>query len=96
MEGLIEDVKIDGKHSYEDSILPITEYKKQWGDRIALLGGIDIHKLCSYTPDELRKYIRNVIDTCSPGGRFAVGAGNSVPSYCSVENYLTMIDEALR
>lgn len=33
---------------------------------------------------------------CSPGGRFAIGAGNSIPSYIPVENYLTMLDEALQ
>jgi uroporphyrinogen decarboxylase len=96
MDDLIDDVKIDGKHSFQDNVMPIWEYKEKWGDRIALLGGIDLDKLTSYEPQRLRKYIRDVIEKCSPGGRFAVGAGNSVPSYIPVENYLTMIDEALR
>ena len=29
------------------------------------------------------------------GGRYAVGSGNSIPSYIPVENYLAMVDEAL-
>ena len=36
-----------------------------------------------------------IIDACTPGGKFALGAGNSISSYIPVENYLTMIDEAL-
>jgi len=28
-------------------------------------------------------------------GMFAVGSGNSIPSYVPVENYLAMLDEAL-
>jgi len=96
MDELIDDVKIDGKHSFQDNVLPVTEAKRLYGDRIALLGGIDVHKLASLEPDALRKYVRHVIDVCSPGGRFAVGAGNSIPSYIPVENYLTMLDEALR
>jgi uroporphyrinogen decarboxylase len=96
MEEFIDDLKLDGKHSFQDNITPVWEYKKKWGDRIALLGGIDVDKMTSYQPEELRKYVRTVIEKCSPGGRFAVGAGNSVPSYCPVENYLTMLDEALR
>ncbi len=95
MDDLIEDVGIDGKHSYEDAITPIWEYKKLWGDKIALLGGVDMDKLARYTPDDLRAYVRGVMDRCREGGRFAVGAGNSVASYIPVENYLTMLDTAL-
>lgn len=96
MEDLIEDVKIDGKHSYQDNVLPVGEYKKRWGSRIALLGGLDIHKVSTYTPEELRKYVRQTIDECSPDGRFAIGSGNSITSYVPMENYMTIVDEALR
>jgi uroporphyrinogen decarboxylase len=96
MEDLIRDVRIDGKHSFQDTILPIAKAKALYGDRIALLGGVDIHKLSTLEPAALRAYVRGVIDACSPGGRFAVGSGNSIPSYIPVESYLTMLDEALR
>lgn len=96
MDDLIYDVKIDGKHSYQDSVLPVEEYKRLWGDKLALLGGIDVHKLSTMEPDELRKYVRTKIDACAPGGRFALGAGNSVTSYVPLENYMVMMDEALR
>jgi len=96
MDDLIDGVGIDAKHSFQDGVSPISEAKERWGGRIALLGGVDVNKLASFPPKELRSYVRKVIDTCSPGGRFAVGAGNSIPSYIPVENYLTMLDEALR
>lgn len=95
MDDLIEDVKIEGKHSYEDAITPIWEYKKRWGHKIALLGGVDMDKLARYTPDKLRAYVRMVIDKCHEGGRFAIGAGNSISSYIPVESYLAMVDTAL-
>lgn len=96
MNDLIDDVKIDGKHSFQDNLLPVTEYKKRWGSRVALLGGLDINKLATYSPDELRKYVRNVMDECAGGGRFAIGSGNSIASYIPVENYLTLMDEVMR
>jgi uroporphyrinogen decarboxylase len=96
MPDLIEDVGIDGKHSFQDDVLPVWAFKELYGKRIAVLGGIDVHKLTQYEPEELRKHVRMVIDRCSKGGRFAVGAGNSIPSYVPVKNYLTMLDEALR
>jgi uroporphyrinogen decarboxylase len=96
MKDLIEDVKIDGKHSFQDDVVPVWEYKKRWGGQVALLGGIDVHKLSTFGEEDLRRHVRQVIDSCAPGGKFAVGAGNSIPSYVSVENYLVMIDEALK
>lgn len=96
MEDLINDVKIDGKHSFQDGVSPIIEAKKLWGDRICLLGGVDIDKLARLEPNYLRKYVRKIIDYCNPGGRFAIGSGNSIPSYIPVENYLTMLDEAMK
>ena len=96
MEDLINDVKIDGKHSFQDGVAPINEAKDLWGDRICLLGGVDIDKLSRLDPENLRKYIRKIIDYCSPGGRFAIGSGNSIPSYIPIENYLTMLNEALK
>ena len=95
MDALIEDVKIDGKHSFEDGIMPVTEAKRLYGDRICLLGGVDVDKLTRLAPDALRTYVRGIIERCAPGGRFAIGAGNSIPSFIPVENYLTMLDEAL-
>ena len=96
MEDLINDVKIDGKHSFKDDSAPVIEAKKLYGQRIALLGGVDIDKLTRLEPADLRKYVRNIIDKCAPGGRFAVGSGNSIASYIPIENYLTLMDEALR
>jgi uroporphyrinogen decarboxylase len=96
MEDFITGVGIDGKHSFQDNVLPAAEAKKRWGDRICILGGVDVDKLTALEPGALRAYVRSVIEACAPGGRFAVGAGNSVPSYIPLRNYLTMLDEALR
>jgi len=96
MDDLVYDVKIDGKHSFQDDIMPIGEYRKKWGNSIALLGGVDVHKLSTYSPEDLRKYVRSIIDDCHSQGRFAIGAGNSITSYVPMNNYLTMIDEILK
>jgi uroporphyrinogen decarboxylase len=96
MDDLIDVVKVDGKHSFQDNVQPVWEAKKKYGSRICILGGVDVHKLASLGEQDLRKYVRRVIDECAPGGRFALGAGNSIPSYIPVESYLTMLDEARR
>ena len=96
MDDIIDEVKIDAKHSYEDTFLPVTEAKKQYGDRIAILGGIDLDFLCRASEAEVRAYVRRVIDVCGPGGGYALGTGNSVANYIPVQNYLTMLDEGRR
>ena len=96
MDELINDVKIDGKHSFQDNVLSVQEHKMRWGERLALLGGVDVHALSTFQEPELRVYIRRMIEDCAPGGRFAIGAGNSIASYIPMNNYLTLLDEALK
>ncbi len=96
MEDLIVDVGIDGKHSFQDDVVPVWEFKERYGARIAVLGGVDVHRLAHDTPEQVRSHVRKVIDRCAPSGRFAVGAGNSIPSYVPAANYLAMLDESLR
>jgi uroporphyrinogen decarboxylase len=95
MEDLIADVGIDAKHSFEDAIIPVEDFQARYGDRIAVLGGMDVHRLSMHTPAQVRQHVRFLIETCGSRGRYAVGSGNSIPSYIPVENYLAMVDEAL-
>lgn len=90
---LIDEVKIDGKHSYEDVILPVTEAKERYGDRISILGGIDMDFLCRSSEQDIRKRVRDVLEKCMPGGGYCLGTGNTVANYIPVDNYLTMLDE---
>ena len=93
MDDLIDDVGIDAKHSFEDVIMPVAEAKRLYGDRIAVLGGVDVDFLCRANEDEVRAYTRRVIDDCALGGGWALGTGNSVANYIPVQNYLAMLDE---
>jgi len=96
MDDLIEDVGIDAKHSFEDVITPITEAKRRWGNRIALLGGIDMDILARGTTEQVRARTREVLEACMPGGGFALGSGNTVANYVPLENYFAMLEEGWR
>jgi len=95
MEDLIEDVGIDAFHSFQDIIIPVTEFKKKYGNRIAVLGGVDMDKLARLDENNLRKYIREILEVCVPEGRYALGSGNSIANYVPVKNYLVMLEEGL-
>jgi len=96
MEDLIEDIGIDAFHSFQDTIIPVSDFKKRYGGRIATLGGVDVDKLCRLKESELRDYVRGILDECMGGGRYAIGSGNSVTNYVPVKNYIIMVDEALK
>jgi len=95
MEELIEDVRIDAFHSFQDVIIPVAEFVDRYGDKVAALGGVDMDKLGRMEEADLRTYVRGILDKCMPG-RFALGSGNTVANYIPVQNYLAMIDEAHR
>ncbi|MCD6289714.1 MAG: hypothetical protein J7M34_04360, partial [Anaerolineae bacterium] len=96
IEELIEDIHIDAFHSFQDNILPIAEFKARYGNRVAALGGVDMDKLARLDEPSLRAYVRDILDRCMPGGRFALGSGNTVANYIPLSNYLIMLDEARR
>lgn len=96
MDELISDVGIDAKHSFEDAIMPVWEAKPIWGDRIGLLGGVDMDVLARGSEDQVRAYTRRCIERCAPGGGWALGSGNSIANYVPVANFRAMLDEGWR
>jgi len=96
MEELIEDVHIDAKHSFEDTIESIIERKAEYGDRVALLGGIDVDFCCRASEQQIRARVRHTLDECMTGGGYVLGTGNSVANYVPVDSYLAMLDEGRR
>ncbi len=95
MNDLIDDVGIDGKHSFENNIIPVNEFQSRYSGRLAALGGLDLNILGAAAPEEVRKQTRSLIETCGRQGRYAVGSGNSIPSYIPAGNYLAMVEEAV-
>ena len=96
IEDLIEDVKVDAIHSFQDAIMPVWEFKKKYGDRIAVLGGVDVDKLARYDEQSLRKYVRSILAKCMTGGGYALGSGNTVTNYVPPANYLAMLEEGMK
>jgi uroporphyrinogen decarboxylase len=94
MDTLIDWCGIDGIHAFEDASSPVMRYKRRWGDRVGIMGGVDVDRLVRSDEQSLRRYVRQTLDACMEGGRYVFGSGNSITNYIPVENYLIMIDEA--
>lgn len=92
---LVDDVQIDAMHSFQDEILPVSEFAAQYGSRVAVLGGVDMDQLCRLDEDSLRRYVRRILESCA-SGRYALGSGNTVANFVPLPNYLVMLDEGMR
>jgi uroporphyrinogen decarboxylase len=94
-DDIIDLLKFDAKHSYEDKILPVEDAYEKYGSKIAILGGIDVDFVCRSTPIEIKQRSLKILEKTASRGGYALGTGNSVPYYVPKENYLAMISAVL-
>lgn len=95
IEDIINDMGYDARHSYEDNIVPVEKAYGQLFPRLAVLGGIDMNFLATATKEEIARRSKNMLEMTAQSGGYALGSGNSIPSYVPLENYMTMIKTAL-
>jgi uroporphyrinogen decarboxylase len=84
---------IDAKNSFEDKILPVEQVYQRWGERVALVGGVDMNLLALGDEAQVRARTRQILDVCGPGGHYVLGTGNSVANFLPLQNYQAMLDE---
>lgn len=95
MDDIINDIKFEAKHSYEDNIMPVEQVYDKWAEKISVLGGIDVNFLCNKTPEEVYNRAVELLDRSKKYGGYALGSGNSIPEYIPEENYFAMIAAVL-
>jgi hypothetical protein len=91
---LIEGIGIDGLHSIEPAAgMDIGWVKKQYGDRITILGNIDCGHLLTFgTKDDVVRCVKDIIRVASPGGGHVFSSSNSIHSGVSPEIFWARID----
>lgn len=95
IEEVIEDMKFDGRHSYEDNIIPVEKAYDQYGDRIAILGGMDMDMMTRADPDTIYRRARAMLERSREKGGYALGTGNSVPEYIPYDHFMAMVQAAM-
>ncbi|MGD2245284.1 MAG: uroporphyrinogen decarboxylase family protein [Candidatus Aminicenantes bacterium] len=95
IEDIIEEMCFDGRHSYEDKIMPVEQAYEKFQNRIAIIGGIDVNFICQNTPEEIYERSKAMLEQAAERGGYALGTGNSVPDYIPDENFLALIRAAL-
>jgi len=81
---------IAGLHPLEKGAVDIAQVKRDYGDRLCLLGNVDLNLLGMATPEEVDAEVRELIRVAGPGGGYIVTSGNSLASYVKPENALAL------
>ncbi len=96
MEDII-DMGFDALHPIEPKAMDIRELKKEFGDRLSLIGNIDLgYTLTLGTPQEVEEEVKERIRDIASGGGYCVGSSNSVTYYVPLQNYQAMRQATFR
>ncbi len=78
-------------HPIQPAAMDIGRMKREYGDRVAIAGNIDLdYTLTLGTPEEVDAEVKGRIAAAGPGGGYMVTSANSLTNYCKVENVLAM------
>ena len=91
IDDIVDELKYDAKHSFEDIILPVEQAWQLWHDRIAIMGGIDMDFLVRSNPGTIKERCQKMLKLTGSKA-YALGSGNSIPTYVPIENYLAMVE----
>jgi uroporphyrinogen decarboxylase len=90
MDRLIE-CGVDALHPIEPQAMNLVEVKNRYGDRLCLMGHVDVDLLCRGSAEEVREKVRQNIEDAGYNGGYCIGSGNSIPDYVNFDNYLAML-----
>lgn len=78
-------------HPIQPSVMDIGQVKRQYGNRVAIVGNIDLdYTLTRGTPEEVDAEVKERIRIAGPGGGYIISSANSLADYCKVENVWAM------
>ena len=94
---LVDEVGIDGLHSIEPAAnMDIFDLKRQYGDRLTLLGNLDCDLLARGRPAEIEAQVKLLMEEIAPGGGYIFSTSNTVLMDVPIENLQVMLNAARR
>ena len=96
---LLEDLiamGLDVLQPIDPSCMDIAHVKRQYGDRICLVGNVSNELLRSGSTRDIENRVMELLRTVASGGGYCLGSGNSVPDWARFENYMAMRETCLK
>ena len=81
---------IAGLHPNEKGAVDIRDMKRDFGDRLCLLGNVDLNLLGDGPPERVEQEVKELIRDVAPGGGYIVTCGNSLAAYLIPDNVIAM------
>jgi len=92
MDGIINS-GVDGIQPIDPSAgMTLTEAKEAWGDKLCLIGNIDVGRHSFGTPTEIAAEVKRAIETAAPGGGYLLGSGHYINEACKPENFIAQVE----
>ena len=82
----------DGIHPIQPDCMDIFELKKQYGDRVCLVGNVDMNLLINGDKEEVKFQVERLIKEVGSNGGYIISSSNSLTDEMKVENVRTMIE----
>jgi uroporphyrinogen decarboxylase len=86
------DLGAAGFHPIEKGAMDIATVKQQYGDRVCVLGNVDLNILGNGTPQDTDREVKMLIREVAPGGGYILTSGNSLASYLKPNCVLAMCE----
>ncbi len=85
------DLGVSALHPNEPGAMDIREMKRRYGRRLCLIGNVNVHTLSSGTPQQVEAEVIGLLRDVAPGGGYMLSSGNSLASYCRIDNIRAMV-----
>ena len=95
LDDLLE-VCIAGAHPMEPGAMDIRAVKRDYGDRLCVVGNVDLNLLSLGTEQAVDAEVRGLVRDVAPGGGYILSSGNSLTGYCRQENVIAMAEAVRR
>ena len=91
---MIIEAGVDGVHSLEPAAgINLAEVKEKYGDKLCLIGNIDVANLLPYgSKEEVSNEVKKAITMAAPGGGYILSTCSAVTDACKPENFAMQIN----
>jgi len=85
---------VDALHPIEPKAMELADVKRRFGDRLCLMGHVDVDLLSRGTVEEVKAQVRSNLEAAGADGGYCIGSSNSIPEYVKYDNYMAMLEAA--
>jgi hypothetical protein len=86
---------MNAMHPFEPYSMDVFEFKQNYGERVCIIGNVDINTLTLGSPQDVEYEVKEKIQRLGRGGGYCISSSNSIPAYAKAENLAAMA-EAIR